>query len=477
MKLITHSSAVICSLLAILSTSPAANLNWNNAANGSIEDSANWTPTQAPTTGDSLFFNAAGNYTVTAAGDLVVTVVNTQGASGRVTFNFGSHKLTTASSALFINQDTDWISGAAEAAGLQIGVGRSAKSFNFSGGTFAVTGSTVIGGASGQASSSNTFNVSNGAKYQSSGAMTIGQTSSGHASNGNQLTVTGVGSELNISQGLIVGNLNSGTTGAQANNNSVVVNAGGSASFGSVIVGRRASGSITNGSAGNSITVGGSGAASTITSGGAVSIGSAGGGNNAINVLSGGTFTATSAATTVNNHGLGNSLNVNGGTYDATGQTITVWGPNGKVSVTNGGSITASSLDLRGVLEASGPSEMSLNTLTTYATSSVRFALDRDNYVTVDISGAAVFAGNLTITLGSTYDPLAGDTFQLFSFGSSTGTFADLVLPTLANGLEWDASGLYSNGSIQVVPEPSTLALVAAFALGALIFVRQRQRV
>jgi hypothetical protein len=120
---------------------------------------------------------------------------------------------------------------------------------------------------------------------------------------------------------------------------------------------------------------------------------------------------------------------------------------------------------------------MSLNTLTTYATSSVRFALDRDNYVTVDISGAAVFAGNLTITLGSTYDPLAGDTFQLFSFGSSTGTFADLVLPTLANGLEWDASGLYSNGSIQVVPEPSTLALVAAFALGALIFVRQRQRV
>jgi len=479
MKLITHSSAFICSFLVFLAPAQAANLNWNNAIDGSIEDGANWTPSQVPASGDSLFFSAAGPYSVDASGDVSVSAVTTQGASGTVTFDLGLHKLTTATSAIFINQNTDWISGDIEAAGLQIGVGRSSKSFNFSGGTFVVSAGTAIGGASGAsgaASSSNAFSVSNGAKFESSGAMTIGQTSSGHASNGNQLSVTGVGSELTVSQGLILGNLNSGTAGAQANNNSILVTDGGKASFGSVIVGRRATGSLTSGSAGNTITVGGTGAAATFTSNGAVSIGSAGGGNNAITVLSGGTFNATGGATTINNHSLGNSLNVNGGVYDAAGQTITVWGPNGKLSLADGGSITASALELRGVLEVSGQSEMTLTSLTFYDIASTRFVLDRDNYVTLNISGSAIFAGNLRVTLDAAYNPLAGDTFQLFSFGASSGTFANIQLPTLSNGLEWDASGLYSNGGIQVVPEPSTVALVMAFAVGVLIFALRRQR-
>jgi hypothetical protein len=80
-------------------------------------------------------------------------------------------------------------------------------------------------------------------------------------------------------------------------------------------------------------------------------------------------------------------------------------------------------------------------------------------------------SGNLTL-LGGTLDVFflsgymagAGDSFDLLDFANLYGQFSALNLPTLANGLTWDSSRLYTTGelSVQAVPEPGTYALLLA---------------
>jgi hypothetical protein len=49
-------------------------------------------------------------------------------------------------------------------------------------------------------------------------------------------------------------------------------------------------------------------------------------------------------------------------------------------------------------------------------------------------------------------------------------------LPTLGNGLYWDASNLYTTGTVTVVPEPASFMLVGMGALGVWL-VRRWSRV
>ena len=63
--------------------------------------------------------------------------------------------------------------------------------------------------------------------------------------------------------------------------------------------------------------------------------------------------------------------------------------------------------------------------------------------------------------------PSASQSFDLLS-GPTTGVFSQISLPALNNGLHWNTSNLYASGTISVVPEPSTLALLAAGVLGLL---------
>jgi T5SS/PEP-CTERM-associated repeat protein len=65
-------------------------------------------------------------------------------------------------------------------------------------------------------------------------------------------------------------------------------------------------------------------------------------------------------------------------------------------------------------------------------------------------SGALAFDGTLLITLVN-FSPAAGQSFNLFDWASTSGTFAALQLPALAGALVWNTSQLYTTGVLSVV--------------------------
>lgn len=78
--------------------------------------------------------------------------------------------------------------------------------------------------------------------------------------------------------------------------------------------------------------------------------------------------------------------------------------------------------------------------------------LDPAHHDVLDVTGNAQVGGTLDISyaVGAT-SPQAGDTFNILDFGSLTGIFDSVVLPTLATGLLWDNSELLTDGILQIV--------------------------
>lgn len=100
-----------------------------------------------------------------------------------------------------------------------------------------------------------------------------------------------------------------------------------------------------------------------------------------------------------------------------------------------------------------------------------------DKYI---VDGALTFGGTLTLTELNGYQAKAGDRFDLFDWGSTSGRFAgiDTRGAALGHGLAWDFSRLYTTGEVSVsaVPEPSSswLLLAGLATLTAGTFRRQR---
>jgi hypothetical protein len=83
------------------------------------------------------------------------------------------------------------------------------------------------------------------------------------------------------------------------------------------------------------------------------------------------------------------------------------------------------------------------------------------------IANALSLAGVLDVQLFGGYQPIGGDTFNIFDAASISGMFTQLLLPGLSTGLEWDTSSLQTAGVIQVIPEPG-IALLLGLGLTAL---------
>ena len=66
------------------------------------------------------------------------------------------------------------------------------------------------------------------------------------------------------------------------------------------------------------------------------------------------------------------------------------------------------------------------------------------------VSGTLTCGGVLKVTRPNTTPLFAGNVVQLFSAATITGTFSSIQLPTLAAGLEWNTSELYTTGKLSI---------------------------
>ncbi|MDZ8117928.1 PEP-CTERM sorting domain-containing protein [Pontiella sp. NLcol2] len=91
---------------------------------------------------------------------------------------------------------------------------------------------------------------------------------------------------------------------------------------------------------------------------------------------------------------------------------------------------------------------------------------------TLTVTGDMTLDGQLNVIFEEFEIPEYGDFVQLFEIqGSVSGAF-DSVTPLAVDGLEWDTSELYTTGTLQVIPEPSTLALMGLSA-GLVVMYRR----
>lgn len=98
------------------------------------------------------------------------------------------------------------------------------------------------------------------------------------------------------------------------------------------------------------------------------------------------------------------------------------------------------------------------------------------SYDRILVDGAFAWDGTLNISLLS-YTPAAGDTFDLFDFGSVSGTFSTTNLPTLGEGLAWDFTQFDTQGILSVtmaIPEPGVHLLLVTAWLGWTTLRRRR---
>ena len=118
----------------------------------------------------------------------------------------------------------------------------------------------------------------------------------------------------------------------------------------------------------------------------------------------------------------------------------------GAVSVTGGGNIFAGAVndtpgEVAGALHIGTGSSLAGNTLL-----DVTAIGQADEIVIGGGTGSVTFGGILTVSDPNTTSFAIGQDYTLLQFGSHTGTFTTLDLPTLSSGLAWDSSHLYTNG-------------------------------
>jgi autotransporter-associated beta strand protein len=84
-------------------------------------------------------------------------------------------------------------------------------------------------------------------------------------------------------------------------------------------------------------------------------------------------------------------------------------------------------------------------------------------YDRVLASGALTLGQDLDVIFTGGFTPSADQSFDLLDWGTLAGQFANLNLPNLPPGLQWDTSVLYGTGTIRVaeVPEPTSVLLLA----------------
>ena len=69
----------------------------------------------------------------------------------------------------------------------------------------------------------------------------------------------------------------------------------------------------------------------------------------------------------------------------------------------------------------------------------------------VHVAGQLALAGTLNVSLINGFTPALGNTFDILDFGTLTGSFSSIQLPTLPGALAWSTSQLLTTGVLSVV--------------------------
>ncbi len=320
----------------------------------------------------------------------------------------------------------------------------------------------------------NAVTITNSGLIISGGAsIGAGFTFLGHTTgaNSNVTVVAGSGSTWTNNGTLIVGDNGAG--------NSLTIASGGRVFSMDAAVGNHV------GSDSNSVFVTGTG--SVWQSSGQLSVGVSGT-NNSLTIDNGGAVIASNFVL-----GIGGIMTFNGGTLNSGGSTVN----NGSIfQVGNGtsaatfdllggshsfandllintnalltgtGAITGSITDAGLIAPGNGFGVITdTGNLTLLGNGVVTMELGGTNawlYDQFDLTGALTFDGTLTVALLNGYTPHAGDQFNLFDFGSSSGAFSATNLPTLSPTLYWNTTLLYSTGVIEADQTTGSLQVTLA---------------
>ena len=188
-------------------------------------------------------------------------------------------------------------------------------------------------------------------------------------------------------------------------------------------------------------------------------------------LLVSGTLSGTTAVTVDS----GATLKVNGFINTAAAPstingTLMGGGTMGSVTVASGNLAPGNSI---GTLSVSGSLTLQSTATATMEINNTGGALSAD---LANVTGVIAYGGTLTVTLLAGSDSLVnGNTFNLFDASSFTGSFSAFNLPTLDSGLSWSTSNLPVDGTLMVVPEPGTWAMVLG-GLGMLVSMQRMGR-
>lgn len=225
---------------------------------------------------------------------------------------------------------------------------------------------------------------------------------------------------------------------------------------------------------GVALTVGALGTDATF--GGTLSAGS-------VTKIGAGTWTLTAASTysgpTLISAGTIKIDNTSGSAFGTGNVTI---GGGGKL--TGAGAFTGSLLNQGVYAPGNSPALVTLSAFTQTGTGLLEMEIAGlargTGYDALNVTGATVFNGTLRVLFIDGFAPAAGQSFDLFNYGSASGTFSSLELPSLSGGLAWDTSGLYIDGTLAIVaatiPEPGAYAAMFGVVTLFIGLLRWRQR-